>query len=81
MMVDPEGYYEEHLKGKPVNQIKAQIRSLEKEINRLQAIVAKPECYQEDWMIRPSPEVQLKMQRLYLQKAKEVLAGIIEYLK
>ena len=35
MMVDPEWYYEEYLKGKSVEQIRSRIRSLQRKIRQL----------------------------------------------
>ena len=78
MMVDPEWYYEEHLKGKSAEQIKSRIRSLQRKIRQLQKEVDNPNS--DSWMICPSPEVQMEMHRLYLQRAKEALLDTIEYL-
>ena len=77
-MVDPEWYYEEYLKGKAAEQIRSRIRSLQRKIRQLQKEVDNPNS--DGWMIRPSPEVQLKMHRLYLQRAKEALMDTVEYL-
>ena len=79
MMVDPEWYYEEYLKGKSVDQIRSQIHSLQRKIRQLQKEVDNPDS--DGWMICPSPEVQLEMYRLYLQRAKEALMDTIEYLE
>ena len=79
MMVDPEWYYEEYLKGKSVDQIRSRIRSLQRKIRQLQKEVDNPNS--DGWMICPSPEVQLEMHCLYLQKAKEALMDAIEYLE
>lgn len=79
MMVSPEWYYEEKLKGKTADQIRSQIRSLKRKICQLEKIVANPETCQQEW-ICPSPEVQLEMHRLYMQKAVETLMDTIEYL-
>ena len=78
MMVDPEWYYEEYLKGKTAEQIRSRIRSLQRKIRQLQKEVDNPNS--DGWMICPSPEVQLEMHRLYLKRAKEALMGAIEYL-
>ena len=78
MMVDPEWYYEEYLKGKSVDQIRSRIHSLQRKIRQLQKEVDNPDS--DGWMICPSPEVQLEMHRLYLQRAKEALMDAIEYL-
>ena len=78
MMVDSERYYEEHLKGKTAGQIRSRIRNLQRKIRQLQREVDNPDSDRR--MICPSPEVQLKMHRRYLQKAKEALMDAIEYL-
>ena len=78
MMVDPEWYYEEYLKGKTAEQIRSRIRSLQRKIRQLQKEVDNPNSG--GWMICPGPEVQLQMHRLYLQQAKEALMDAIEYL-
>ena len=72
MMVSPEWYYAVNLKGKTAAQIQSHICSLQQEICQLQnqADHADPEVR----MICPSPDVQLEMCRLYLQKAKAALA-------
>ena len=79
MMMDPEWYYEEYLKGKSADQIRSRIRSLQRKIRQLQKEVDNPDS--DGWMIYPSPEVQLEMHCLYLQKAKEALMDAIEYLE
>ncbi len=71
MMIGPEGYYEEKLKGKSAAQIMTAIRSLKREISRLKNIIEHPE-YQ--CMMHPSDETQLWCFRLYLVRAKEALA-------
>ena len=76
MMVDPEWYYEEMLKGKPPEQIKKEIRSLQRKIGHLKKVAANPQDYVEDWGICPDPKVQLEIHRLYLQKAQEILADM-----
>ena len=77
MMVSPEWYYEEHLKGKSADQIRSQIRSLQRKIRQLQKEVDNPNS--DGWLICPGPDVQLKMHCLYLQKAKEALMDAIVY--
>jgi len=78
MMVSPEWYYEENLKGKTVDQIKSRIRSLKRKICQLQKEVDNPET--QGWMICPGPEVQLEMYHLYLQEAVKALMDAQEYL-
>lgn len=77
MIVDPDWYYEEYLKGKTAEQIRSRIRSLQREIRQLQKEVDNPNS--DGCMICPGPEVQLEMHRLYLQRAKEALMDTIEY--
>ena len=77
MMVSPEWYYEEHLKGKNADQIRSIIRSLQRKIRQLQKEVDNPNS--DGWLICPGPEVQLEMYRIYLKKAKEALMDAIEY--
>ena len=80
MMIDPEWYYEEKLKGKSADQIRSQIRNLKRKIRRLEKMVADPEAYQHE-RICPSMVVQLEVHRLYLQKAGDALLDAIEYLE
>ena len=79
MMVDPEWYYEEYIKGKTAGQIRSRIRSLQRKIRQLQKEVDNPNS--DSWMICPGPDVQLEMHRLYLQRSKEALMDTIEYLE
>ena len=43
MMIGPEAYYEENLKGKTAEQIMTAIRSLKRDINRLKRVIEHPE--------------------------------------
>ena len=79
MMVSPEWYYEENLKGKTADEIKSRIRCLKHKIRQLQKEVANPES--KSWQICPSPEVQLEMHHLYLQEAVKALMDAQEYLE
>lgn len=78
MMVSPECYYEENLKGKTADEIKSRIRRLKRKIRQLQKEVGNPES--KSWQICPDPEVQLDMHRLYLQEAVKALMDAQEYL-
>ena len=78
MMVSPEWYAEEYLKGKTVDEIKSRIRSLKRKIRHLQKEADNPGT--DGWLICPSPEVQLEMHRLYLQEAMKALMDVQEYL-
>lgn len=73
MMIGPEGYYEEHLKGKTAEQIMTAIRGLKREISRLKNIMEKPD-YQ--CMMHPSEDVRIWCNRLYLERAKQALADV-----
>lgn len=70
MMICPETYYEEKLKGKTPEQMTTVIRSLKREISRLKNIVEHPE-YQ--CMMHPSESVRIMCLREYLERAKEAL--------
>ena len=78
MMLSPEEYAEESLKGKAVDEIKAQIRSLKRKIRQLQKEIDNPK--EDSCLICPDPEVELEMHCLYLQEAVKALMDTIEYL-
>ncbi len=78
MMVSPEWYYEENLKGKTAKEIRKGISSLKRRIGHLKKVVANPQEYVEEWGICPDPQVQLEMHILYLQKAEETLKNLTE---
>lgn len=73
-MIDPEGYYEEHLKGKTATQIMTAVRGLKNEIGRLKNVMEHPD-YREKPAMRPSESTRLLSARLYLERAKEALAA------
>ena len=81
MMVSPEWFYEDKLKGRTAEQIKKEIRSLRRKIGHLKKVVENQQEYTEEWGICPDPKVQLEMHRLYLQEAVNVLMDTIEYLE
>lgn len=70
-MISPEGYYEEHLKGKSAEQIMTAIRGLKQEIGHLKNTMEHPEYAP---MMHPSESTRLCCTRLYLERAKEALA-------
>ena len=70
MMISPEGYYEEYLKGKTATQIMIAIRGLKNEIGHLKNVMEHPDY---EPVLRPSESTQLWCLRLYLEKAKEAL--------
>ena len=75
MMIGPEGYYEEYLKGKDADGVLRKIRSLKREINRLKRTMEHPD-YKYSLRIHPSEETQLWCTRLYLARAKQALEEI-----
>ncbi|WP_440898575.1 hypothetical protein [Bacillus daqingensis] len=73
MMISPEWYYEEHLKGKSKEQIMTSIRGLKQRIGSLKNSMENP---YEDIKIfmHPSEETQLYWTREYLKMAKQAYA-------
>ena len=77
MMISPEGYYEEYLKGRTAEEILKVIRSLKREIDRLKNIVENP-TYQ--CKMCPSEETKIWCNYLYLERAKQALTELgVEY--
>ena len=72
MMISPEGYYEEYLKGKTKEQIMTAMRGLKQEIGRLKNTMESPDYGQEE-IVHPSEDTRLHWTRGYLEKAKETL--------
>ena len=73
MMISPEVYYEEQLKGKTKEQIISAIRGLKQEIGRLKNIMESPD-YGQELIVHPSEDVRLHWSREYLEKAKQAHA-------
>ena len=71
MMICPETYYEEYLKGKNAEQIMTAIRGLKQEMGRLKNIAEHPD-YQ--CMIHPSEGVRISCIRDYIERAKQAFA-------
>ena len=69
MMISPETFYEEDLKGKSAGEILRIIKSLKREINRLKKIAESNDMFPEK-MICPDPLTQIKVYREYLERAK-----------
>ena len=72
MMISPETYYEEYLKGKSPSAILQQISLLKKDIGRLKEVMESDENSPEA-MIMPSPLTKIKCNREYLELAKLAL--------
>lgn len=70
MMISPEGYYEEYLKGKTAAQILTTIRGLKNEIGHLKNTMEHPN-YGIEPIMCPSEFIRLSCTRLYLECAKK----------
>lgn len=70
MMICPETYYEEYLKGKTVDEIMSAIRGLKREIGHLKNIIENPNYV---CTMHPSERVRLSCTREYLERAKIAL--------
>ena len=75
MMISPESYYEEYLKGKTKEQIMTAIRGLKQEIGRLKNSMENPHGSIKTVM-HPSEETRLHWTRDYLEKAKQAYAEV-----
>ncbi len=75
MMIDPETYYEENLKGKDEKQILSTIRGLKNQIGRLKNIIENPD-YEHMTHICPSERVRISVTRRYLERAKQALEDV-----
>lgn len=73
MMICPETFYENELKGKTIPEIMTVIRGLKNEIGRLKNIMEHPKYV---CTIHPSEDVRISCYRDYLEKAKEALAEV-----
>jgi hypothetical protein len=75
MMISPEGYYEEYLKGKNEKQIMTAIRDLKHEMGRLKNTMESPD-YGSEAIVMPSESTRLWCTRLYLDRAKQALIDV-----
>lgn len=73
MMISPEGYYEEHLKGKTKEQIMTAIRGLKQEIGHLKNTMESPD-YGKELIMHPSEDTRLHWNCEYLERAKQAYA-------
>ena len=77
MMISPEGFYDEQLKGKTPEEILKVIRSLKREISRLKYEIESPTY---TCKMCPSEETKIWCNYLYLERAKKALAELgVEY--
>lgn len=72
MMISPEGYYEECLKGKSEAEILQEISSLKEEISRLKQVLKSDE-FSPEALMKPSPMMRIQCSREYLKMAKMAL--------
>ena len=70
MMIPPEYYYEEYLKGKREKEIISAIRGIKNHIGHLKNVMEHPDYTVK---IHPSEDVQISCNRLYLQRAIKAL--------
>lgn len=73
MMICPETFYEDRLKGKTPAQIMTVIRGLKQEIGRLKNIVEHPDYKSREFVMHPSESAQIFCTQLYLERAKQAL--------
>lgn len=72
MLISPEYYYEENLKGKTVQEIQSKIRGLKSKITRLKRKMENADDFEQN-LPGPSLATQLTYTRQYLEKAKQAL--------
>ena len=70
MMISPESYYEEYLKGKTKEEIMTVIRGLKQEIGHLKNIMEGLE-YGIKEIVHPSEDTRLHWTREYLERARQ----------
>ena len=70
MMIGPEAYYDERLKGKKAGEIEKEIRRLRREISRLKKVIEHPRYFRDTC---PSEDTVIWCDRLYLERAKQAL--------
>jgi hypothetical protein len=73
MMISPEGYYEEYLRGKTKGQIMSAIRGLKQEIGLLKNTMEGPD-YGVKPTMHPSEDTRLYWTREYLERARQAYA-------
>lgn len=76
MMISPETFYEEKLKGKTAAEMMTVVRGLKREIGRLKNIMEHPDYQDREMVIHPGEDVQISCNRDYLERAKQALAEV-----
>lgn len=73
MMISPEAFYEDELKGKTAEQTMTVIRGLKQEIGRLKNIVEHPDY---ECLMHPSERVRIYCSQRYLERAKQAFVEV-----
>jgi hypothetical protein len=73
MMISPETYYEERLKGKSAKEILTVIRGLKQKIGKLKNVVEHPNYELRLLVAHPTEKVQISCNQAYLERAKDAL--------
>ena len=73
MMISPEAFYEDELKGKTAEQTITVIRGLKQEIGRLKNIVEHPDY---ECLVHPSERVRIYCSQRYLERAKQAFVEV-----
>lgn len=68
-MISPEGYFEEYLKGKTIEQMMTAIRGLKQEMGRLKNVMESP-SYGQELTVSPSEDTRIQCTREYLKRAR-----------
>ena len=69
MMISPESYYEEYLKGKTKEEIGRRIRRLKQEIGHLKRIIESAAYEEPEWDYKPGPDTRIACDYEYLDCA------------
>ena len=72
MMINPEQYYEDNLKGKTAQEIRARIRALKARITRIKRKIENADDITQIIM-NSNQETQMAYTRSYLERAKQAL--------
>ena len=75
MMISPEVYYEESLKGKSEAEILQKISMLKEEISRLKQVL-ESDAFSPEALMKPSPMTRIQCSREYLKMAKMALEEV-----
>ena len=76
MMISPEEFNEQRLKGKSKEEILVVIDELKTQIASLKKDIEKSNYFEKEFLIQPSEDVQISMNREYLERAKIAYAEV-----